>query len=109
VESEGLVPDRVLLRSVGEEEARDDLLVEGFVEVEGDLVRSSVDTGNTSIMVSKDRGVHQSCQLCATNAAASRQQYMSFGPKDCPFGMHPRSEKPLRTVVMSSAGFKKWK
>jgi hypothetical protein len=53
VELEGLVPDRVLLRSVGEEEARDDLLVEGFVEVEGDLVRPSLDTGNTSIMVSQ--------------------------------------------------------
>lgn len=49
VELEGLVPDRVLLRSVGDEEARDDLLVEGFVEVEGDFVSSSVVTGNASI------------------------------------------------------------
>jgi len=66
---EGQVPDRVPLRSVGEEEARDDLLVEGFVEVEGDLVRPSLITGNASMTNSEAGRKHESREHCATSAS----------------------------------------
>lgn len=44
-----LSPLRVRHRSTGEDDARDDLLCEELVDVEGDLLRPPVGVGNGSI------------------------------------------------------------
>jgi len=65
-----LLPERVRLRSTGDDDARDDRLFEEFVEVEGDLLRPSAFAGNVSIFRNWDdlsRSKLNSCQLGVTS------------------------------------------
>ena len=78
-----LLPERVRLRSTGDDDARDDRLFEEVVEVEGDLLRPSAFAGNVSIFCNWNnlsRGKLDNCQSGATSDPRLAYQVINGNP-----------------------------